>query len=41
MKAIETAVRAGYGTAAQKVEDALCCPVEYDPRYLKILPAEI
>lgn len=38
---IESAVRERYGAASQKKEDALCCPVEYDPQYLKILPAEI
>jgi arsenite methyltransferase len=41
MKDIETAVRARYGAASQQKEEALCCPVEYDPQYLKILPAEI
>jgi len=41
MKDIETAVRTRYGAASQKKEEALCCPVEYDPPYLKILPAEI
>ncbi len=38
---IEDAVRARYGAASQIKEDALCCPVEYDPQYLRILPAEI
>ncbi len=38
---VDNAVRARYGAASNKKEDALCCPVEYDPRYLKILPAEI
>lgn len=41
MENVETAVRARYGAAALAVEEALCCPVEYDPQYLKILPAEI
>ncbi len=41
MKDIETAVRTRYGAASQKKEEALCCPVEYDPQYLKILPDEI
>ncbi len=41
MKDIETAVRTRYGAASQQKEEALCCPVEYDPQYLKILPAEI
>ncbi len=38
---IESAVRERYGAASQEKEDALCCPVEYDPQFLKILPAEI
>jgi arsenite methyltransferase len=38
---IENAVRARYGAASQIKEDALCCPVEYDPQFLRILPAEI
>lgn len=38
---VESAVRTRYGNAANEVENALCCPVEYDPQYLKILPAEI
>jgi len=38
---VETAVRERYGAASQGAEAALCCPVEYDPQFLKILPAEI
>ena len=38
---VESAVRARYGAAAAAKEDALCCPVDYDPQYLKIIPAEI
>lgn len=38
---VESAVRTRYGNAANEVENALCCPVEYDPQYLKILPDEI
>ena len=41
MKDIETAVRERYGAAARLKEEALCCPVEYDPKFLKILPVEI
>jgi arsenite methyltransferase len=41
MKNIETAVRERYGAASREKEEALCCPVEYDPQYLKMLPAEI
>ena len=38
---IETAVRERYGAASNAKEEALCCPVEYDPQFLKILPFEI
>ncbi len=38
---VERAVRQRYSQAAQQREAALCCPVEYDPEFLKILPAEI
>lgn len=41
MKDIEAIVRQRYGTAAKLKEDALCCPVEYEPQFLKILPDEI
>ncbi|MGI8494607.1 MAG: methyltransferase domain-containing protein [Pyrinomonadaceae bacterium] len=38
---IESAVRERYGAASQEKEEALCCPVEYDPQFLRVLPAEI
>lgn len=38
---VENAVRERYEAAAAEKEAALCCPVEYNPEYLKILPAEI
>ncbi|WP_145064110.1 methyltransferase domain-containing protein [Adhaeretor mobilis] len=38
---VEEAVRDRYGAAAQEAELALCCPVDYDPQYLKIIPEEI
>jgi len=37
----ETAVKARYSEAAQKMETALCCPVEYDRKYLEVIPAEV
>jgi ubiquinone/menaquinone biosynthesis C-methylase UbiE len=37
----ERAVRERYSEAAQKREAALCCPVDYDQKYLKLLPHEI
>ena len=30
-----------YGAASQAREEALCCPVDYEPHYLKIIPQEI
>lgn len=38
---VEAAVRDRYGAAAEAAEPALCCPVSYDARYLKIIPEEI
>lgn len=38
---VESAVRDRYGAAAAEREEALCCPVEYNPEFLKIIPAEI
>lgn len=37
----ETATRDRYAAAAKAPEAALCCPVNYDPQYLKIIPAEV
>lgn len=38
---VEEAVADRYSSASQAVEANLCCPVEYDPHYLKILPQEL
>ncbi len=38
---IETEVKTRYAAGAQEAEPALCCPVTYDAKYLKILPPEI
>jgi len=38
---IESAVKDRYAAGAQAAEAALCCPVDYDPKYLKIIPKEI
>ncbi|OAB55478.1 methyltransferase [Leptolyngbya valderiana BDU 20041] len=38
---IERAVLDRYQAGAQQVEASLCCPTEYDTRYLDILPEEI
>ena len=37
----ENAVADRYSAAAQEREEALCCPVDYDPKYLQIIPEEI
>ncbi len=38
---VEQEVKTRYAAGAQAAEAALCCPVNYDPQYLKILPPEI
>lgn len=38
---VETAVRDRYSEAAKAAEASLCCPVSYDPRFLKVIPQEI
>ena len=38
---VEQAVRERYGAAAQAAEQALCCPVDYDAKYLEMIPDEI
>jgi len=30
-----------YSAGAVAREDALCCPVDYDPQYLKVIPSEV
>ena len=37
----ETAVRERYAAGAQAAEEKLCCPVEYNPEYLKVIPQEV
>lgn len=37
----EVAVAQRYSAGAQAQEPSLCCPVDYDPRYLEIIPAEV
>jgi ubiquinone/menaquinone biosynthesis C-methylase UbiE len=41
MPTIEQNVSSRYANAAEQREEALCCPVNYDPRYLKIIPQEV
>ncbi len=38
---VDSAVRDRYSNAAQAAESALCCPVDYDAQYLKVIPQEI
>jgi SAM-dependent methyltransferase len=37
----DVAVRERYSAAAQQREAALCCPVDYDPQYLKVIPKAV
>ncbi len=38
---VERTVRERYGAAARAPEAALCCPVDYDPRWLEVVPREV
>ena len=38
---VDSAVRDRYSNAAQAAEASLCCPVDYDDQYLKVIPEEI
>jgi arsenite methyltransferase len=38
---VEDVVKARYSGAAKEKDNALCCPVTYDPKYLKVIPQEI
>ncbi|MGH9380195.1 MAG: methyltransferase domain-containing protein [Thermoanaerobaculia bacterium] len=38
---VEEAVRRRYGSGAARREEDLCCPVDYDPRYLEVIPQEV
>jgi len=37
----DEAIRARYSAAAARREAALCCPVDYDPRHLSVIPREV
>ncbi|EEF59971.1 methyltransferase domain-containing protein [Pedosphaera parvula] len=37
----ESAVKDRYAAAAKAPEAALCCPISYDPQFLKIIPKEV
>jgi arsenite methyltransferase len=38
---VENAVRRRYEAGAKQKETALCCPVSYDAKYLKVIPPEV
>jgi arsenite methyltransferase len=38
---VERAVRDRYSQGAAQRQEALCCPIEYDPRYLDAIPREV
>ena len=38
---VNDAVRERYSDAAKAREAALCCPVDYNPQYLKVIPKEV
>jgi arsenite methyltransferase len=38
---VERSVKDRYSKGAQAVEAALCCPVDYDPKYLEAIPSEV
>jgi len=38
---VEKVVRERYSQGAVQRQDTLCCPVEYDPRYLDVIPPEV
>jgi len=37
----EAAVRERYAAGARMTETKLCCPVEYNSDYLKVIPEEV
>ena len=41
MKTVESAVKSRYAAGAQAREATLCCPVDYDPSFLKVIPEEV
>jgi len=38
---VERSVKDRYSKRALAVEPALCCPVDYDPRYLEVIPEDV
>lgn len=38
---VENAVRSRYSEGARSLQPELCCPVQYDAQYLKVIPQEV
>jgi len=38
---VQSSVQERYGDGAQACESSLCCAVNYDPKYLKVIPREV
>ncbi|MDQ3624449.1 MAG: methyltransferase domain-containing protein [Verrucomicrobiota bacterium] len=38
---VEATVKERYAAGAQCCEPALCCPIAYDPKFLKVIPEEV
>ncbi len=41
MTSVEQSVRRTYSEAAREKQESLCCPVSYNPKYLKVIPQEV
>jgi len=41
MQTVESAVRERYAAGAKSTEAELCCPVDYQSEYLKVIPVEV
>lgn len=41
MESVDKAVRDRYSKASEAKEVSLCCPIDYNPEYLKIIPKEV
>jgi len=41
LDSVEHEILRRYGNGAESVEPELCCPVDYDPRFLEVIPSEI
>src|SRR5690242_5100793 len=38
---VEEEVRERYTNGARELQESLCCPVSYDPRYLEVIPHDV